>query len=125
MFPDLSVAENVFIGREPLRSGRRIDFKTMNEEIAVIVDRLGVRLGRGRIREKGLSVADQQIMEIAKALSLNVVDHCDGRADRGIVRPRSRPPLRDRRNCSVVKAQRCCSFRIVSRRSSISVSGSR
>jgi len=26
LFPDLSVAENVFIGRQPLRSGRRIDF---------------------------------------------------------------------------------------------------
>jgi rhamnose transport system ATP-binding protein len=70
VFPDLSVAENVFIGREPLRSGRRIDFKTMNEEIAVIVDRLGVRLDPRRIA-KGLSVADQQIMEIAKALSLD------------------------------------------------------
>ncbi len=70
VFPDLSVAENVFIGREPLRSGRRIDFKTMNEQIAVIVDRLGVRLDPRRIA-KGLSVADQQIMEIAKALSLN------------------------------------------------------
>ena len=70
VFPDLSVAENVFIGREPLRGGRRIDFKTMNEEIAVIVDRLGVRLDPRRIA-KGLSVADQQIMEIAKALSLN------------------------------------------------------
>jgi len=70
VFPDLSVAENVFIGREPLRSGRRIDFKTMNEEIAVIVERLGVRLDPRRIA-KGLSVADQQIMEIAKALSLN------------------------------------------------------
>ncbi len=70
VFPDLSVAENVFIGREPLRGGRRIDFKTMNEEIAVIVDRLGVRLDPHRIA-RGLSVADQQIMEIAKALSLN------------------------------------------------------
>jgi rhamnose transport system ATP-binding protein len=70
VFPDLSVAENVFIGREPLRGGRRIDFKTMNEEIAVIVDRLGVRLDPRRIA-RGLSVADQQIMEIAKALSLN------------------------------------------------------
>ncbi len=70
VFPDLSVADNVFIGREPLRSGRRIDFKTMNEQIAVIVDRLGVRLDPRRIA-KGLSVADQQIMEIAKALSLN------------------------------------------------------
>jgi rhamnose transport system ATP-binding protein len=70
VFPDLSVAENVFIGREPLRGGRRIDFKTMNEQIAVIVERLGVRLDPRRIA-KGLSVADQQIMEIAKALSLD------------------------------------------------------
>ncbi|MFZ2059322.1 MAG: sugar ABC transporter ATP-binding protein [Acidimicrobiales bacterium] len=70
VFPDLSVAENVFIGREPLRRGRRIDFKTMNEQIAVIVERLGVRLDPRRIA-RGLSVADQQIMEITKAVSLN------------------------------------------------------
>ena len=70
VFPDLTVAENVFIGRQPLRSGRRIDCKTMNEEIAVIVDRLGVRLDPRRLA-RGLSVADQQIVEIAKALSLN------------------------------------------------------
>jgi rhamnose transport system ATP-binding protein len=70
VFPDLSVAENVFIGREPLRRGRRIDFKSMNEQIAVIVERLGVRLDPRRIA-RGLTVADQQIMEITKALSLN------------------------------------------------------
>ena len=96
VFPDLSVAENVFIGREPLRGGRRIDFKTMNEEIAVIVDRLGVRLDPRRIA-RGLSVADQQIMEIAKALSLNVVHNRDGRADGITFGPRGRPAFRDDR----------------------------
>src|SRR3981081_1328192 len=32
MFPDLTVAENIFIGRQPLRSGRRIDVGAMNAQ---------------------------------------------------------------------------------------------
>src|SRR5436190_5737465 len=34
MFPDLSVAENIFIGRQPLVAGRRIDRSTMNAQAA-------------------------------------------------------------------------------------------
>ena len=71
LFPDLSVTENIFMGRQPLRRGRRID-------------RAGdVRRGRGALRParacdldprrpaQGLSIADQQIIEIAKAISLD------------------------------------------------------
>jgi rhamnose transport system ATP-binding protein len=69
-FPDLTVAENIFIGRPPLRSGRRIDIGGMNAEAAAIFERLGVPLDpRGIAR--GLSIAEQQIVEIAKALSLD------------------------------------------------------
>jgi rhamnose transport system ATP-binding protein len=70
LFPDLSVAENIFIGRQPLRSGRRIDGRAMQAQAAAIFARLGVRLDPGRIA-RGLSIADQQIVEIGKALSLN------------------------------------------------------
>ena len=42
LFPDLTVAENMFIGRQPLRSGRRIDRREMREEAAKIFKRLGV-----------------------------------------------------------------------------------
>jgi rhamnose transport system ATP-binding protein len=69
-FPDLTVAENIFVGRQPLRAGRRIDTAAMNAEAAAIFDRLGVPLDPGRIA-RGLSIAEQQIVEVAKALSLD------------------------------------------------------
>jgi rhamnose transport system ATP-binding protein len=70
MFPDLTVAENIFIGRQPRRRGRRIDGRAMNEQAAEIFQRLGVPLDPERIA-RGLSIAEQQIVEVAKALSLN------------------------------------------------------
>jgi rhamnose transport system ATP-binding protein len=70
LFPDLSVAENIFMGRQPLAAGRRIDRRRMNADTAALFGRLGVRLDPGRI-SRGLSIADQQIVEIAKALSLD------------------------------------------------------
>jgi len=68
-FPDLTVAENMFIGRQPLRAGRRIDARVMRTEAAAIFRRLGVPLDPARVA-RGLSIADQQIVEIGKALSL-------------------------------------------------------
>ena len=70
LFPDLSVAENIFMGRQPLLAGRRIDRRRMHADSAALFSRLGVRLDPGRI-SRGLSIADQQIVEIAKALSLD------------------------------------------------------
>jgi rhamnose transport system ATP-binding protein len=70
LFPDLSVAENIFMGRQPLLAGRRIDRRRMHADSAALFSRLGVKLDPGRI-SRGLSIADQQIVEIAKALSLN------------------------------------------------------
>jgi rhamnose transport system ATP-binding protein len=70
LFPDLTVAENIFMGRQPLRSGRRIDRGAMERDAREIFARLGVHLDPSR-PARGLSVADQQIVEIAKALSLD------------------------------------------------------
>ncbi len=70
LFPDLTVAENIFMGRQPLRAGRRIDRRLLREQSAALFARLGVPLDTGRIC-RGLSIADQQLVEIAKALSLN------------------------------------------------------
>src|SRR3989442_72120 len=70
MFPDLSVAENIFIGRQPLRAGRRINVNAMHSQAAGIFERLGVPLDPGRIA-RGLSIAEQQIVAIAKALTLD------------------------------------------------------
>jgi rhamnose transport system ATP-binding protein len=69
LFPDLTAAENIFMGRQPLRPGRRIDTRQMRSQARALFSRLGVRLDPGRIC-RGLSIADQQIIEIAKALSL-------------------------------------------------------
>ena len=70
LFPDLTVAENMFIGRQPLRQGRRVDRRAMQEDAAAIFKRLGVPLDPARIA-RGLSIADQQVVEIGKALSVN------------------------------------------------------
>ncbi len=70
LFPDLSVAENIFIGRQPLRSWRRINWGGMNEVVTDVLGRLGVHLDISTLA-RGLSVADQQIVEIAKALSFD------------------------------------------------------
>ncbi|GAA3730876.1 sugar ABC transporter ATP-binding protein [Plantactinospora mayteni] len=68
LFPDLSVAENIFMGRQPLRGLRRIDTTAMRERTTELFARLGVPLDPDR-PARGLSIADQQLVEIAKALS--------------------------------------------------------
>ncbi len=70
LFPDLTVAENMFIGRQPLRQGRRIDQRAMQDKAAAIFKRLGVPLDPARVA-RGLSIADQQVVEIGKALILD------------------------------------------------------
>jgi rhamnose transport system ATP-binding protein len=70
LFPDLSVAENIFIGVQPLKRFRRIDGRRMRREAAAVFQQLGVRLDLDRLA-RGLSIADQQLVEIAKALTTN------------------------------------------------------
>lgn len=70
LFPDLSVAENIFMGRHPLGRGRRIDRRQMQAESTALFDRLGVSIDPHRLAS-GLSIADQQLIEIAKAISLD------------------------------------------------------
>lgn len=70
LFPDLSVTENIFMGRQLLARGRRIDRHAMYAEAQRLFDRLGVRIDPRR-PAAGLSIADQQIIEIAKAISLD------------------------------------------------------
>ena len=70
LFPDLSVTENIFMGRQPTLSLGRIDRKLMRTEALGLFARLGVRIDPDRPTQ-GLSIADQQIIEIAKAISLD------------------------------------------------------
>jgi len=70
LFPDLSVTENIFMGRQPTLSLGRIDRKTMRREALSLFSRLGVSIDPDR-PTLGLSIADQQLIEIAKAISLD------------------------------------------------------
>lgn len=70
LFPDLTVTENIFMGRQPTDRIGRIDRRAMRREATEIFARLGVALDPDRLVE-GLSIADQQIIEIAKAISLD------------------------------------------------------
>lgn len=69
LFPDLNVAENVFMGRHPRDRFGRVDWKRMYQEVEQLFSSLGVHLNV-YTPVQGLSVADQQLVEIAKALSL-------------------------------------------------------
>src|SRR6478609_2244821 len=70
LFPDLSVTENIFMGRQPVGRSRRIDRSAMYAEATGLFQRLGVAIDPRR-PARGLSIADQQIIEIAKAISLD------------------------------------------------------
>jgi rhamnose transport system ATP-binding protein len=70
LFPDLSVAENIYMSRQPLRTARRIDHARMRAQVTALFDQLGVHIDPARMC-RGLSIADQQLVEIAKALSLD------------------------------------------------------
>ncbi|QRP49367.1 sugar ABC transporter ATP-binding protein [Amycolatopsis sp. FDAARGOS 1241] len=68
LFPDLTVAENIVMGRHPRGRLGMIDRSAIREEAERLFARLGVRIDPNR-PARGLSIADQQIVEIAKALS--------------------------------------------------------
>ena len=67
MIPELSVAENIFLGRLPLRRGR-VDRRSINEASAQILGQLGSHIDPRR-QVAGLSIAAQQEIEIARALT--------------------------------------------------------
>src|SRR5215213_4748565 len=68
IFPDLSVAENIFIGHH--NRGRIVDRRRMEREASEVLARLDVKLDVGE-PARGLTLAEQQTVEIAKAISLD------------------------------------------------------
>ena len=68
LVPDLSIAENVFIGREP-RRGPFIDGRRLRRDTAAVMRRIGLDLDPMTL-VRDLSVAEQQMVEIARALSM-------------------------------------------------------
>ena len=69
LFPDLSVAENVFVGRQPYTRFGTLDRAKMRRETRQLTQRLGVPIDPDR-EARGLSIADQQVVEIAKSISV-------------------------------------------------------
>lgn len=72
---NLDVAANVFLGREPVLAGafkplKLIDRRKMNADAEVHLRRLGLDVAPDTLLSR-LSIAQQQLVEIAKALSLN------------------------------------------------------
>jgi len=67
---NLTVAENVFLGREPLKAGFLIDRKKLNSATKTYIAKLGLEVEPDTPLGE-LSIAQQQMVEIAKALSLN------------------------------------------------------
>ena len=67
--PNLSVAENLFIGREPRRMGL-IDWKTMENQARILLERLDIRLDVTAALEH-YSLAVQQMIAIARAVHMS------------------------------------------------------
>jgi ribose transport system ATP-binding protein len=70
LIPELTVAENIFLGREPQKRMGFIDNPKLNDRATALLDDLGVHIDLG-VKVTELGVAQQQMVEIAKALSLN------------------------------------------------------
>jgi ribose transport system ATP-binding protein len=66
---ELTVADNIFLGREPLIAGICVDRKRMVQAARDLLNRLGIEIDPDR-RVAGLRVGEQQLVEIARALSL-------------------------------------------------------
>ena len=69
VFPDLDVAENIYISHRDL--GAMMNWRKLYADAGQLIDRIGVTLDVRRAAS-GLTLAEQQTVEIARALSLNV-----------------------------------------------------
>ena len=70
LFPDLDVAENIFAGRQPVTTGGRVDWRKLYTEAGKLLESLGVKLDLKQ-KARTLSIAQQQMVEIARAFSIN------------------------------------------------------
>ncbi len=68
--PALSVAENIFLGREPRRGPGLVDWPMMYAKADQLLQELGLAIPTRR-RVRTLTVAEQQLVEIAKALAVD------------------------------------------------------
>ena len=92
LIPELSVAENIFLGNETATRGV-INWDEANHRAIELMARVGLR-ENPLTPVKDLGIGKQQLVEIAKALSKEVQAAHPGRADRGPQRRRLDPPAR-------------------------------
>ena len=69
LVPHMTIAENIFLGREPL-GAFGVDMKTMNSEAQKMLDNFDVKLDSDTLIAD-LTIAQQQMVEIVKAISFN------------------------------------------------------
>src|SRR5258706_5923346 len=70
LFPDLDVAENIFVGRQPITAGGKIDWRKLYGDAQDLLTSLGLRLDLKQ-KARNLSIAQQQMVGIARAISVN------------------------------------------------------
>ena len=70
LIPELSITENIFLGREITNKFGKIDSKLMAKEARFLLDKLNVKED-GKTLVKELTIGKMQMVEIAKALSQN------------------------------------------------------
>ena len=69
---DMTVAENIYVGREPIsRYTRIVDMKKMNKDTEILLNKLEIDSFKATDKLYSLSVAKRQMVEISKALSYN------------------------------------------------------
>jgi rhamnose transport system ATP-binding protein len=72
LFGELTVAENIFLGRELRRGGRLIDWGAQRSRVGGLLERLGLDPVLADVRAADLPVAEQQLVSIAKAFAHDV-----------------------------------------------------
>jgi ribose transport system ATP-binding protein len=70
LVPHMTVAENIYLGREPLGPQKTVDFKKMNADVEKILDSFELDIKPDE-EVSNLTIAQQQMVEIIKALSFN------------------------------------------------------
>ncbi|MBN1264668.1 MAG: sugar ABC transporter ATP-binding protein [Anaerolineales bacterium] len=71
LFPPLSIAENIFAGRQPVKALGTVDFRSMFDITSTLLADLDLKVPSATLVEQ-LSAGQRQLVEIAKALSQNV-----------------------------------------------------
>jgi len=69
LIPELTVAENIFLDRQPTNSIGAIDWRKLNSDAQDLLDELGIKDFKPTDQVKSITVGKQQMVEIAKALS--------------------------------------------------------